>query len=210
LFIKNIASTATVLGDRKPSSFSSLFQSSSGAVKALARPKVFAQLLRLTFRKKWVVYAKRPFGGPEHALRYLGGYTHRVAISNHRLVSFHNDQVTFRWRDSAHHNKKRLMALHVHEFLRRFLLHVLPPGFVRIRYFGFLSTRNRSTLLPLCSRLLDARIATTTKATGDHDSHRRQNSWSCPKCNGPMLILERLSALQLRFRAPPHFNIMAA
>jgi hypothetical protein len=89
-------------------------------------------MLRQTFRKKWVVYSKRPFGGPEHALRYLGRYTHRVAISNHRLVSFADDQVTFRWRDSANKNKQRLMSLHVHEFLRRFLLHVLPKGFVRI------------------------------------------------------------------------------
>jgi hypothetical protein len=117
---------------------------------------VFSQLIRQTFRKKWVVYAKRPFGGPEHALRYLGCYTHRVAIPNHRLVSLAGDQVSFRWRDSAHHNEKRLMTLHVNEFLRRFLLHVLPPGFVRIRHFGFLSTRNRSALLPLCHRLLTA------------------------------------------------------
>jgi hypothetical protein len=118
-----------------------------GSMKPFARPKVFAQLLRLTFRKKWVVYSKRPFGGPEYALRYLGCYTHRVAISNHRLVSFADGKVTFRWRDSAHGNKKRLMSLHVNEFLRRFLLHVLPPGFVRIRHFGFLSTRNRSKLI---------------------------------------------------------------
>ena len=102
-------------------------------------------MLRQTFSKKWVVYAKRPFGGPEHALRYLGCYTHRVAISNHRLVSFADEQVTFRWRDSRHKNKKRLMTLHVDEFLRRFLLHVLPKGFVRIRHFGFLATRNRSS-----------------------------------------------------------------
>jgi len=85
-----------------------------------------------------VVYAKRPFGGPEHVLRYLGSYTHRVAISNHRLVSFADEKVTFRWRDSAHKNKKRLMTLPVEEFLRRFLLHLLPKGFVRIRHFGFL------------------------------------------------------------------------
>jgi Putative transposase/Transposase zinc-binding domain len=137
-----------------------------GTMKALGRPRVFAQLLRQTFRKKWVVYSKRPFGGPEHALRYLGRYTHRVAISNHRLVSFADDKVTFRWRDSAHKNKQRLMSLHVNEFLRRFLQHVLPTGFVRIRHFGFLSTRNRSTLLPLCVRLLEATSRT---------AHQREN-----------------------------------
>jgi Putative transposase len=125
-----------------------------GSLQPLARPKVFAQFLRQAFRKKWVVYCKRPFGGPAHALRYLGCYTHRVAISNHRLIAFTNDQVTFRWRDSAHNNKQCLMTLPVTEFLRRFLLHVLPPGFVRIRHFGFLSTRNRSSLLPVCFRLL--------------------------------------------------------
>ena len=181
-----------------------------GSLKALGRPKVFAQLLRQTFCKKWVVYSKRPFGGPEHALRYLGCYTHRVAISNHRLTSFANDEVTFRWRDSAHKNKQRLMTLHVAEFLRRFLLQVLPPGFVRIRHFGFLSTRNRSALLPLCFRLLGATAAPSTKTIHPDDLKHRHDGWLCPQCNGPMLILERLSALQLRFRAPPSLNVSAA
>ena len=110
--------------------------------------------LRVLFRHDWVVYSKRPFGGPEHVLRYLGAYTHRVAISNSRLVALADGNVTFRWRDSAHGNKKRLMTLPVDEFLRRFLLHLLPPGFVRIRNFGFLANRNRATLLPLCFQLL--------------------------------------------------------
>jgi putative transposase/transposase-like zinc-binding protein len=182
-----------------------------GLLKPLGRPKVFAQLIRHTFRKKWVVYSKRPFGGPEHALRYLGCYTHRVAISNHRLVSFANDQVTFRWRDSAHHNKKRLMTLHVNEFLRRFLLHVLPPGFVRIRHFGFLSTRNRSALLPLCYCLLAATHVGPPAATvsSERQSHQRV-TWLCPHCNGPMLILERWTASQLRFRSPPNLHSTAA
>jgi len=180
-----------------------------GSLKPLGRPKVFAQLLRQTFRKKWVVYSKRPFGGPEHALRYLGCYTHRVAISNHRLVSFANDQVTFRWRDSANKNKKRLMSLHVHEFLRRFLLHVLPKGFVRIRHFGFLSTRNRSTLLPVCFRLLGAAAAKPIRKTTADDCETRA-TWSCPRCNGPMLLLERFTALQLRLRAPPNLFPTAA
>ena len=93
-----------------------------GTLKPLGRPKVFAALIRQTYRKDWVVYCKRPFGGAEHVLRYLGCYTHRVAISNHRLVSLADGKVTFRWRDSAHKNKKRLMTLPVEEFLRRFLL----------------------------------------------------------------------------------------
>jgi hypothetical protein len=95
-----------------------------------------------------VVYSKRPFGGAQHALRYLGQYTHRVAISNHRLVALADGMVTFRWRDSAHKNKKRLMTLPVDEFLRRFLLHVLPPGFVRIRHFGLLGASPSSRITP--------------------------------------------------------------
>jgi hypothetical protein len=89
------------------------------------------------------VYAKRPFAGAGHVVHYLGRYTHRVAISSHRLLSLEQHRVTFRWRDSEHHNKQRRMTLSVHEFLRRFLLHVLPVGFVRIRYFGWLGHRKR-------------------------------------------------------------------
>ena len=118
---------------------------------------------------------QRPFGGPEHVLRYLGSYTHRVAISNHRLVSLTNGQVTFRWRDSAHHNQKRLMTLPVEEFLRRFLLHLLPPGFVRIRNFGFLANRRRAAFLPFCSQLLNATpesvLVSAPAASGSSGSH---------------------------------------
>jgi Putative transposase len=127
-----------------------------GHLVPLAQPRSFASWLRLLFRHDWVVYAKRPFRGPEHALRYLGNYTHRVAISNHRLVALADGGVTFRWRDSAHGNKKRRMTLPVDEFLRRFLLHLLPRGFVRIRNFGFLANRQRAQLLPLCFSLLQA------------------------------------------------------
>src|ERR1700731_2437412 len=127
-----------------------------GDLKPLAQPKTFFAWLRPLFRKDWVVYAKRPFGGPEYVLRYLGRYTHRVAISNHRLVSFANQKVTFHWRDSAHKNEQRRMTLSLDEFLRRFLLHLLPDGFVRIRHFGFLANRKRAINLPLCFQLLGA------------------------------------------------------
>ena len=120
----------------------------------LAQPRAFDSWLRALFRHDWVVYSKRPFAGPEHGLRYLGAYTHRVAISNSRLVAFSEGNVTFPWRDSAHRNKKRLMTLPVEEFLRRFLLHLLPRGFMRIRNFGFLANRRRAEFLPLCLRLL--------------------------------------------------------
>ncbi|HZD94016.1 MAG TPA: IS91 family transposase, partial [Candidatus Sulfotelmatobacter sp.] len=125
-----------------------------GHLLPLAEPRAFASWLRVLFRHDWIVYSKRPFGGPEHVLRYLGAYTHRVAISNSRLVALAKGNVTFRWRDSAHGNKKRIMTLAVEEFLRRFLLHLLPRGFVRIRNFGFLANRQRATLLPLCFQLL--------------------------------------------------------
>jgi Putative transposase len=95
------------------------------------------------------------------------------------------------------------MSLHVNEFLRRFLLHVLPPGFVRIRHFGFLSTRNRSQLLPVCFRLLEAASAQPLKQATSHAEQHTRPSWLCPRCNGPMLLIERFTALQLHLRAPP-------
>ena len=173
-----------------------------GTLQHLAEPRAFRAWLRTLFRQDWVVYAKRPFGGPEHALRYLGAYTHRVAISNQRLVALSDGQVTFRWRDSAHGNKKRLMTLPVDEFLRRFLLHVLPRGFVRIRNFGFLANRRRAKLLPLCFQLLrrsteDAPPAATASAT------QPGSCWRCPICGGTMHMEEQISPAELRFRAPP-------
>ena len=131
-----------------------------GNLAALAQPKTFAAWLRSLFRKDWVVYAKPPFGGPEYVLQYLGRYTHRVAISNHRLVSFTEGKVTFRWRDSAHNNEQKLLTLALDEFLRRFLLHLLPKGFVRIRNFGFLANRRRATAPAALLSL--ARCGTTT------------------------------------------------
>jgi hypothetical protein len=170
-----------------------------GDLKLLAQPKTFAAWLRPLFRKDWVVYSKRPFGGPEHVLRYLGRYTHRVAISNHRLVSFANGQVTFRWRDSAHNNEQKLLSLSVDEFLRRFLLHLLPQGFVRIRNFGFLANRKRATTLPLSFQLLGAARQTEQQVSTAGPS----DLWFCPKCGGPMTIVERLTAAEIQLRSPP-------
>jgi len=173
-----------------------------GNLVALAQPKTFAAWLRSLFRKDWVVYAKRPFGGPEYVLHYLGRYTHRVAISNHRLVSFTDGKVTFRWRDSAHNNEQKLLTVSLDEFLRRFLLHLLPKGFVRIRNFGFLANRRRATLLPLCFQLLGA--AQQPPAEQDlssaSDSH---DLWRCPQCGGPMKVIERLTPAEIQLRSPP-------
>jgi Putative transposase/Transposase zinc-binding domain len=171
-------------------------------LKLLAQPKIFAAWLRPLYRQNWVVYLKPPFGGPEYVLQYLGRYTHRVAISNHRLVSFADDQVTFRWRDSADHNKQKLRALSVNEFLCRFLLHILPQGFVRIRHFGFLANRRRTTLLPLCFQLLRA---TPQPQAEQHASSTEDTSdlYRCPNCGGPMKIIERLTAAEIQLRSPP-------
>src|SRR5271169_5779459 len=180
-----------------------------GNLALLAEPKIFAAWLRPLFRKDWVVYAKRPFGGPEYVLQYLGRYTHRVAISNHRLVSFADGQVTFRWRDSAHHNEQKLLTLSLDEFLRRFLLHLLPKGFVRIRNFGFLANRRRALLLPLGFHLLGA--AQEPPAQPDASSTLDSTDlWRCPKCGGPMKVIERLTAAEIQLRSPPALVTAAA
>ena len=173
-----------------------------GTLLHLSHPRIFAAWLRTLFRHDWVVYAKRPFGSPEHALRYLGAYTHRVAISNRRLIALEDGKITFRWRDSAHGNKKKLMTLPVDEFLRRFLLHLLPRGFVRIRNFGFLANRRRARLLPLCRELLHASTE-NMGATATRSPSRSALLWRCPRCGGAMHMVERISAAQLLLRAPP-------
>lgn len=164
-----------------------------GACQHLSNAKAFNEFLRTLFREDWVVYAKPPFGGPEHVLHYLARYTHRVAISNHRLLNVTEHDVTFRWKDYAHRSKARAMTLTHEEFLRRFLQHVLPTNFPRIRYFGFLANRRRRLLLPLCRNLLKASptcFATSTTATSVH---------ACPRCQAPMRIIERLTAFQLKY-----------
>jgi putative transposase/transposase-like zinc-binding protein len=172
----------------------------SGTLKPLAQDEAFRSFLRTLFRQDWIVYAKPPFGGPEHVLHYLARYTHRVAISNHRLASFADGKVTFHWKDYAHGRKRRWMTLTAEEFLRRFLLHTLPRGFVRIRFFGFLANRRRTALLPLCHRLLDANPRSTAPAT----SIKSDNSaaWPCPLCGAPMTVVERLTAQQLIWELP--------
>jgi Putative transposase/Transposase zinc-binding domain len=175
-----------------------------GNLVPLAEQTTFASWLRLLFRHDWIVYAKRPFGGPEHALRYLSAYTHRVAISNHRLVALSEGNVTFRWRDSAHGNQKRLMTLPVDEFLRRFLLHLLPRGFMRIRNFGFLANRRRALLLPLCFRLLHtAKLLAQPDPEQPAEHTRSAPLWNCPLCGGSMRLVEWLSPAELLLRSPP-------
>jgi hypothetical protein len=175
-----------------------------GLLRGWSQPRLFQSLIHQLFALRWVVYCKPPFGGPEQVLRYLGAYTHRVAISNRRLVRFEDDEVTFRWRDSAHKNKKRLLTLPVDEFLRRFLLHVLPRGFVRIRHFGFLASRCRGQLLPRCRQILSVASCTTgSPALCPNVPNDRTAFWVCPLCGGKMIVIERLTAAQIRLRSPP-------
>ena len=142
-------------------------------------------------------------------LQYLGRYTHRVAISNHRLVSFADGQVTFRWRDSADGNKQKLLPLSVNEFLTRFLLHILPQGFVRIRNFGFLANRNRATLLPLCFQLLGSEQQPRAEQQHASSTEDCPDLWRCPKCGGPMKVIQRLTAAEIQLRSPPVVTVAA-
>jgi len=178
-------------------------------LKPLVHPKAFSAWLRTLYRHHWNVYSKRPFGDAEQAVRYLGHYTHRIAISNHRLVSFVDQNVTFRWRDSAHNHQQKLMTLSLDEFLRRFLLHLLPKGFVRIRHFGFLANRRRATLLPLCFQLL----GTGAQSQIEPEASLANNPsplWRCPKCGGKMVVIERLTPDQIQLRSPPFLAGAAA
>jgi hypothetical protein len=125
-------------------------------LQSLADPQAFRSFLHRNRESEWVVYAKPPFGGPAQVLDYLGRYTHRVAISNNRLAAFKDGKVTFQWKDRKRHDRTRMMTLDAHEFIRRFLMHILPQGFAKIRHFGFLANRHRRSRLSLCRQLLNA------------------------------------------------------
>jgi hypothetical protein len=165
-----------------------------GSIIGLAQPDRFHRFVDKLFRQRWVVYAKPPFGGAEHVLHYLARYTHRVAISNHRLVAFQDDQVSFRWKDYVHGGKQKLMTLPADEFLRRFLLHVLPKGLVRIRHFGLFANRTRSAMLALCRSLLGPPLASTSPLSTQQ---------LCPLCSSAMVLVERLTAYQLHLCSTP-------
>jgi hypothetical protein len=152
----------------------------SGTLVTLSQPRAFHSLLSAVRRKEWVVYSKPPFGGPEHVLKYLARYTHRVAISNGRLLSLDGGQVRFRWRDSRHNNRSAVMVLDAVEFIRRFLLHVLPAGFVKIRHFGLLANRNRRQALSLCRTHLHATSPDISTLLTEPQKFALNRS--CPRC----------------------------
>lgn len=162
----------------------------AGQLAPLQSSTTFAALLRAAAHRKWVVYAKRPFAGPAQVLTYLSGYTHRVAIANSRLIAMAEGKVTFRWRDYTHSSQTRTMTLQADEFLRRFLLHVLPISFVRIRYFGLLANRHRARLLRRCRSYLQTKP--TLPLTTSLAAHL------CQHCHrGTMRLVEILSPIQL-------------
>jgi hypothetical protein len=164
-----------------------------GELGSLAQPVVFEALCQKAARRDWVVYAKPPFGGPEQALKYLARYTHRVAISNRRLVSMHDGQVSFEWKDYANGNQTETITLDAVEFIRRFLVHVLPSGFVHIRHFGFLANRTRKRRLALCRSLLLAPHSQSSAVSPDTVSTKEdQPVRLCPACNTGRLVRIRV------------------
>jgi hypothetical protein len=171
----------------------------AGQLTTLSTWKAFLAFLKPLCEKEWVVYAKAPFRGPDHLLQYLARYTHRVAISNHRLIAFDGESVTFRWKDYAHGNKKRKMTVSAEEFLRRFLLHTLPRGFIRIRFFGFMAGPRRSKMLQLARRLLEA-----AHEHGIPTSAPQRAAFPCPVCATPMIVGERLSPAKIRRLTDAH------
>jgi hypothetical protein len=179
----------------------------SGTLNQLTDPQTFRNFLQNARRSNWVVYAKPPFGGPAQVLDYLGRYTHRVAISNNRLMQVQDGKVTFRWKNYRHGNRSETMTLEVDEFIRRFLLHILPNRFMRIRHFGFLANRNRTQNLALCRQLLNVPEPTDLSTLQDwqtrYEALTGQSLVLCPSCkHGHMCRVEILPALVPRSLQP--------
>ncbi len=179
----------------------------AAALTPLRDPQAFAQALAPLRQIEWVVYAKPPFGGPEQVLDYLGRYTHRVAIANHRLLGIDQGQVRFHWKDYRHHDRQKTMMLAADEFIRRFPLHVLPDGFHRIRHYGLLGNRFRQRKLALCRRLLGVLPPVLPPPTPSRDyrdvyEQLTGNSLrACPVCHQGHMV--RVETLPPAGRAPP-------
>jgi hypothetical protein len=172
----------------------------TGSLKALPEPREFRSYLAPLKQTEWVVYAKPPFAGPQQVLDYVGRYTHRVAISNNRLLDIENDRIRFHWKDYRDNNQQKIMTLSAEEFIRRFLMHVLPDGFQRIRYYGFLSNRDREEKLAACRQLLGMPPVNPEPVAGDqpidYDVNHvleqiRSSLRNCPVCEeGRMVVIE--------------------
>jgi hypothetical protein len=166
------------------------------SLEALRDLKAFLRYLAPVRKKEWVVYAKPPFAGPQQVLDYVGRYTHRVAISNDRILDIEDREVRFRWKDYRDHNRQKTITLTADEFIRRFLLHVLPDGFQRIRYFGFLGNRYRKQKLALCRQLLGMpengvpACETSTDYRDLYENLTGSSLWECPVCHqGRMRVI---------------------
>jgi len=169
------------------------------SLESLRNPSAFRNYLAPLREVEWVIYAKRPFAGPEQVLDYVGRYTHRVAISNNRLLDIAEGKVSFCYKDYRHEAQQKTMTLQAEEFIRRFLLHVLPEGFQRIRYYGFLANRYRQQKLARCRDLLDTSQPEPAASKVNNDYRDRYEEltgsslWQCPVCHqGRMLIIEIL------------------
>jgi hypothetical protein len=177
------------------------------SLEPLRDPRAFTARIAAAKEYEWVVYAKRPFAGPQQVLDYVGRYTHRVAISNNRLIDIDNDRVQFHWKDYRDNSKIKIMDLEADEFIRRFLLHVLPEGFQRIRYYGFLANRDRRKKLALCHQLLGMQGSSQTTSVKDSVKDYRERYQEltgrsliiCPRCQqGRMLTVENLPPARCR------------
>jgi len=178
-----------------------------GGIGHLKEPRTFEIFRRRLYHKKWIVYCKPPFAGVSGVLQYLGRYTHRIAISNNRILSFNDKEVSFRWRDYADDDKQKVMTLKADEFIRRFLLHVLPARYVRIRHFGLLGNRKRKDNIALCRRLLKVHMSMSKE--------RKEETWqeqlfricgvdvtSCPVCKKRRMVTVDI-LLPSRCNSPP-------
>jgi len=175
------------------------------SLEPLRAGRAFRRYLAPLRRTPWVVYAKPPFAGPEQVLEYVGRYTHRVAISNNRLCDIEDGRVSFTWKDYRDHNRQKVMTLAADEFIRRFLLHVLPEGFHRIRYYGLLGNRYRKQKLARCRELLGMTVCETEHDYAETDYRRRCEELSghsltqCPICRqGRMVIIETIDGVTTR------------
>lgn len=176
-----------------------------GQLASLNHEEAFLSLVNSQYDKEWVVYCKPPFSSPAQVLEYISHYTHRVAITNNRIVGFHDDQVTFKWRDYSDGNKNKLMTLNVEEFIRRFMLHVLPPRFVKIRHYGLFCNRTRRIAVMLCCDLLGVNMSSPQKLT----THELINkilgidTSFCPSCRHGRMLRRSLRPEDLRVHSPP-------
>jgi hypothetical protein len=172
------------------------------SLEPLREPGAFRRYLAPLRRAEWVVYAKPPFAGPEQVLDYVGRYTHRVAISNNRLCDIEDGKVSFTWKDYRDHNRQKVMTVAADEFIRRFLLHVLPEGFHRIRYYGFLGNRHRAQKLARCRELLGM-AAPEHQAEQDYRLRCEELNGhaltQCPVCRcGRMIMIETITGATTR------------